>query len=109
MLLPPYCPEDPDGAVSQEEALRLIKIMRDRFAEESSRHRKDQFKHKGGLPEALESRAWNAFQAMDWVHDLVTRVVIDPKQTREALVKTAEFLEMEARHLRDRARDPGAR
>lgn len=105
MIMPPYCEEDPHGPVSQAEALRLIKIMRERFAEEGSKHRKEQFKYKGGLPEALESRAWNAQQAMDWVYGLVKRVVVDPEQSRKALLKTAELLEREALNLRYRAKE----
>ena len=58
MLLPPYCPEDPGGPLSQADALKLLRLMQQRFAEqvyENQTVKGDSltFQHASGSSEAL--------------------------------------------------------
>lgn len=100
--MPVFCPQDPGGPVSQAEALRLLKVMRQHFCDVTYEH---QAIRQDAGPDRLRTfdHASGATQAITWAMDLVKRLTIDPQQSREALLKSAELLEQQAQELRRRA------
>lgn len=100
--MPAFCPQDPGGPVSQDEALRLLKTMRQHFSDVTYEH---QIIRDDAPSDRLRTfdHASGATQAISWAIDLVKRLTIDPQRSRDALIKSAELLEQQAKDLRRRA------
>jgi len=103
MLMPVFCIDDPQGPLSQAEALELLKKMHTKFMEELA-----ETQVLGPDDSALEldrrrrfEFACGAEQALEWAIDLVERLTLDPEMSRTALLKTAELLEYRAAQLRE--------
>lgn len=109
MFFPSFCEKDPNGPVSQIEALALIEEMRNKYAEKIS-----ETQIIGKTPEESDRRrsfdhACGAEQALHWVYDLVQRIIPDPSYVRQNLIENAQYLEDHARHLRAKAMEPDGR
>lgn len=97
-----FCPEDPDGPLELEEALRLVRLMYQRTLQisadngivperENPEVRKDRdsrFRHACGMNEAL-----------GWIDDVLQRVVVDASTTRTGLRSAAQELRRHAEDL----------
>lgn len=100
-ILPVYCPEDPGGPLSLDDAIELVELMRRRACElitnsqEVGRGSHTTFHYAGGQEHALV-----------FALNLLRRLTIDPSQARAALDSAAEVLERQAAELRERAAVP---
>ena len=103
MLIPSYCPEDNNGPVSREEALRLVRLMEQRELKVLAKNQicgpvqnLSDFDYANGSTNALS-----------WCYDLIERITPDPESNRNSLLESAAFLERQAQELRRRAKSPG--
>ena len=99
MLIPPYCPEDKGGSLSQSEALELLHVMQQRFDEEVYNNQATEGDN------ATFHHADGASQALLWCIELLERIEIDPQHSRNAMLESAKKLESMATALRNRAGD----
>lgn len=107
-VVPIYCEDDSGGPLSKEEALRLLHLMEQRSLEKIGETQA--ISHKD--PKATERERRSTFdystgeaQALWWAKDLLSRVVLDPSTSRQALNSSADELERAAGHLRRLAGD----
>jgi hypothetical protein len=105
MAIAVYCPEDPRGPVSQEQALQLLALMHDRAearaSENASIERHDPHAKQIKRREEFDLACIEA-QVLQWASELVKRIVLDPRFAREAYEEAAQELERQAQQIRYR-------